>query len=122
MLRGRLQTREVVCLRGVDHAIMDASACAGLETPISVRACNLAECQPSAYSWAAQEWGACDATCGGGTKHRVVVCQRKNGTADTSEAACASVPKDYVPTHTPCNTKVSVYENKKTTHQKSMKT
>eukprot|EP00959_Pyramimonas_sp_CCMP1952_P057971 1209983-Pyramimonas_sp.AAC.3 len=99
--------REVFYLRGVDHAAVDASFCAGLEVPSSYQACNTAECHTSPFTWTVQGWGACDATCGGGVARRTVVCQAKNSTVDPSEAECANLTKAYVPLERPCNTQVS---------------
>lgn len=53
--------------------------------PASTQACNTAACT---YSWTTGNFGACSASCGGGTQSRSVTCSRDSDGASVSDDLC----------------------------------
>ena len=54
--------------------------------------------------WSVGEWGACNATCGGGAQTRTVECVLANGTAAAHSACVGAAPAASAPCGVaPCN-------------------
>ena len=73
---GGTQARTVSCL-DENGNIVAGSLCDPNTKPATSQSCNTDPCP--AYHWLAGNWGACSATCGGGTQSRTVSCLDENG-------------------------------------------
>jgi len=73
---GGTQSQTVNC-QDNHGSVVDNSLCAGTP-PVANQTCNQQTCLT--YNWSASGYGACSATCGGGTQTQTVVCKDSNGT------------------------------------------
>ncbi|MFZ5439745.1 MAG: thrombospondin type-1 domain-containing protein [Myxococcota bacterium] len=84
---GGTQSRTVVCVDS-SGAVLPASACTATP-PATTQTCNAQACP--AGTWMSGAWGACSASCGGGTQSRTVTCVDASGAAlPTTE--CTGTP------------------------------
>ncbi|XP_071947844.1 A disintegrin and metalloproteinase with thrombospondin motifs 16-like [Antedon mediterranea] len=84
------RTKEIVCTVGNDGEQVQDSYCNGQSPPIPVtESCNLGDCvQPATYYWDTKnQFTECSATCGQGTRTRVVVCTRNDG-SEVDDSFC----------------------------------
>ncbi|XP_019640957.1 PREDICTED: A disintegrin and metalloproteinase with thrombospondin motifs 18-like [Branchiostoma belcheri] len=82
------QSLFVQCVRNDDGSRVDDTYCeAGNRPSAQTRSCNLQACPAF---WNTGSYGACSATCGGGTQTRLVQCMRNNGQVDqvVSDSEC----------------------------------
>nr|XP_006004481.1 PREDICTED: A disintegrin and metalloproteinase with thrombospondin motifs 9 [Latimeria chalumnae] len=91
---GGFQRRVVVCQ---DENGYEASNCDERTKPAEQRSCEAGLCP----QWIHGNWGECTKTCGGGTRTRLVVCQRMNGQR-YNDLSCEILDKP--PDREQCNT------------------
>lgn len=99
---GGTQTRTVQCRDHTGATVPDAS-CSGTK-PATSQSCNTQVCLT--YSWYSGGWGACSATCGGGTRTRTVQC-RDNFSAVVADSFCSGAGTKPA-TSQACNTPACV--------------
>jgi hypothetical protein len=89
---GSSQSRSVWCERS-DGTSVDASNCGSASRPNDSQSCtNYSGCS---YSWVADGWGGCSASCGGGSQSRSVWCRRSDGASvDGGNCGWGSRPND----------------------------
>ncbi|NXI14260.1 ATS9 metalloproteinase, partial [Irena cyanogastra] len=90
---GGFQRRVVVCQ---DENGYTANNCDEKSKPMEQRSCESGPCP----QWAYGNWGECTKPCGGGTRTRLVVCQRPNGERFT-DLSCEILDKP--PDREQCN-------------------
>uniref|UniRef100_A0A8D0L7W9 ADAM metallopeptidase with thrombospondin type 1 motif 9 n=1 Tax=Sphenodon punctatus TaxID=8508 RepID=A0A8D0L7W9_SPHPU len=90
---GGFQRRVVVCQDGNGYT---ARSCDERAKPAEQRSCESGPCP----QWAYGNWGECSKPCGGGTRTRLVVCQRPNGERFT-DLSCEILDKP--PDREQCN-------------------
>ncbi|CAH1272360.1 ADAMTS18 [Branchiostoma lanceolatum] len=82
------QSLFVQCVRNDDGSRVDDTYCdSGNRPSAQTRSCNLQDCPAF---WNTGSYGACSATCGGGTQNRLVQCMRNDGQMDqvVSDSEC----------------------------------
>ncbi|XP_058150586.1 A disintegrin and metalloproteinase with thrombospondin motifs 7 isoform X2 [Dasypus novemcinctus] len=96
---GGVARRSVLCIRSVgqdEQSALAPPACERLPQPPTESPCN--RDVPCPATWAVGNWSQCSATCGAGTRHRVVLCTYDTGVPcneaqrPASEAACPLLP------------------------------
>lgn len=80
---GGTQSRTVACHAAGAVVVADRMCLA--PEPSSEEACNT---EPCTYAWSAGAFGACSASCGGGTQTRVVSCVRQADSATVADSFC----------------------------------
>ncbi|NWV71388.1 ATL2 protein, partial [Malurus elegans] len=87
---GRM-SRFVAC-RNLEGKVISSSQCDPATKPLAVHPCGDKNCPAH---WVEQEWDQCDASCGRGTKSRLVLCAGlENGLyRESPEQRCEAVPK-----------------------------
>lgn len=78
------QSRSVVCERDDSTTVADGLCSGG--KPSTSQACTQ---YISTYSWDTGGWGACSASCGGGTQTRSVTCERACDTTTVADGSCS---------------------------------
>ncbi|XP_044292514.1 papilin isoform X2 [Varanus komodoensis] len=99
---GGYQSRLVFCT--IDNEEYPDYMCRDKPQPENNRTCSLQSC-PQTKRWKTGNWGACSATCGGGTQTRSVYCVSSNGHSSqeaVDDAECASLREKPRSTQ-PCN-------------------
>uniref|UniRef100_A0A670I4U8 Papilin, proteoglycan like sulfated glycoprotein n=1 Tax=Podarcis muralis TaxID=64176 RepID=A0A670I4U8_PODMU len=99
---GGYQTRLVFCT--IDNEVYPDYMCRDKPQPENNQTCGLQPC-PQTKRWKIGEWGACSATCGGGTQTRSVYCVSHHGPGSQNavdDAECASLTERPRSTQ-PCN-------------------
>lgn len=97
---GGTQTRAVSCQDAAGVTQPDY-ACSTMKPP-SLQDCLTAPCPT--YAWMARSYGACGASCGGGTQTREVVCQATQGDVITEVAASLCTAASQPASSQSCNT------------------
>uniref|UniRef100_A0A8D0G8S9 Papilin n=1 Tax=Sphenodon punctatus TaxID=8508 RepID=A0A8D0G8S9_SPHPU len=88
---GGYQSRLVFCT--IDNEAYPDYMCRDKPRPTNNRTCGLQPC-PQRKRWKIGEWGACSATCGGGTQTRSVYCISYNGQGSqgaVNDAECVAL-------------------------------
>uniref|UniRef100_A0A8C0HA93 Papilin, proteoglycan like sulfated glycoprotein n=1 Tax=Chelonoidis abingdonii TaxID=106734 RepID=A0A8C0HA93_CHEAB len=99
---GGYQSRLVFCT--IDNEAYPDYMCRDKPKPANNRTCGLQAC-PQTKRWKTGEWGACSATCGGGTQTRSVYCMSYNGQGSpgvVDDAKCMAFAEQPRSTQ-PCN-------------------
>uniref|UniRef100_A0A8C4Y5U7 Papilin, proteoglycan like sulfated glycoprotein n=1 Tax=Gopherus evgoodei TaxID=1825980 RepID=A0A8C4Y5U7_9SAUR len=99
---GGYQSRLVFCT--IDNEAYPDYMCRDKPKPANNRTCGLQAC-PQTKRWKTGEWGACSATCGGGTQTRSVYCMSYDGQgspAVVDDAKCMAFVEQPRSTQ-PCN-------------------
>lgn len=97
---GGTQTQTVVCQRN-DGATVADQFCAGTKPPAS-QVCNITACEVD--HWVTSGFGACSASCGGGTQTQTVSCQNQNNAVVDASRCASPAPQ----TSQACNTQPCV--------------
>jgi len=101
---GGSRIRSWQCIDTDRGTVLPDSRCAGSKPPDQVESCNTFACT---YSWSTGSFGACSASCGGGTQTRPVTCTRDADGATVPDANCTGMTR---PADTQaCNTEPCPY-------------
>lgn len=115
---GGTQSRAVTCVNKNNQAVPE-ERCKEAK-PASTQACNTQACTGNP-TWNVGPWGACSATCGGGSQTRVVECRDSSGVRPesacvdpkpASQQACNSQPCACTPVDKNLNYTVTADNNK----------
>ena len=100
---GGSQTRSVQCIQSGTGASVAYSQCGNQAVPASSQSCNTAACSST---WVYSGYGACSASCGGGTQTRSYQCQQNINNAWTlvSNSVCQDNNGAVGVTSQSCNT------------------
>ena len=98
---GGTQTQSVTCQSSAGTTVNN-SFCTGI-APAGTQACNSQACLT--YNWSQSGFGACSATCGGGTQTQTVVCKDSLGN-QVNSSLCAAIPQP--PATQSCNPQACV--------------